>query len=251
MKAKKIVTFILTAIVFFTAAFLGVSTVYRIEEVSFVFDRISEQANDEAAEIKEALERAYLKRSTITAKDDEAKRIVSEFSYFRLTSFQKDYPGRIVVSATEDAEAYAVSCGETYAIYSAEGSLLSVREESVNRADGKDNLTVFDTDGRYDWSEAFAASHVFCVLHTLDIRFEGIRGNVEKAELSSPTALISAEVLTIYFREGVKGVIYNPTNKPEEKAEALFKTYVEELSVADRALGTIYVSDRADARYER
>lgn len=251
MKAKKIVTFILTAIVFFTAAFLGVNTVYRIEEVSFVFDRISEQANDEAAEIKSALEQAYLKRNTITAKDEEAKRIISEFSYFRLTAFEKDYPGRIVVSATEDAETYAVSCGATYAIYSADGGLLSVREECVNRADGKDNLTVFDSDGRYDWSETFASSHVFCVLRTLDTRFEGVRANVEKAELSSPTALVSAEVLTIYFREGVKGVIYNPANMAEEKAEALFKTYAENLAVADRALGTIYVSDRADARYER
>ena len=40
MRAKKIVTIILTLVVFFTAAFLGVSAVYRIEEVTLVLDHV-------------------------------------------------------------------------------------------------------------------------------------------------------------------------------------------------------------------
>ena len=49
MRAKKIVTIILTLVVFFTAAFLGVSAVYRIEEVTLVLDHVSMPALEEAA----------------------------------------------------------------------------------------------------------------------------------------------------------------------------------------------------------
>ena len=49
MKAKKIITIVLTVIVFFTAAFLGVSAVYRVEEVTLVVENVSSPALEEAA----------------------------------------------------------------------------------------------------------------------------------------------------------------------------------------------------------
>ena len=47
MKAKKIVTVLLTAIVFLSAAFLGVSAVYRVEEVTLVTQNVSAPAEQE------------------------------------------------------------------------------------------------------------------------------------------------------------------------------------------------------------
>lgn len=265
MKAKKIVTILLTVIVFLSAAFLGVSAVYRVEEVTLITHNVSAPAETEAARLKEQLEKAYLKRSTILADDTAAKAAVASFSYFRLTGFEKDYPGRLVITATEDIETYAVSRGEKYAVYSAEGTLLSVRESTINRADGKDNLLVFgvesesgvetesgaETENDAETGENFIRSAVFTVLQTLDLSLSGIRGNVWKAELNKPTSRPQDNFLTVFFREGVQAVIYAPDSFPQEKAEALYKTYTDELTQSQRISGKIIVALDCSARYQR
>lgn len=259
MKAKKIVTILLTVIVFLSAAFLGVSAVYRVEEVTLITHNVSAPAETEAARLKEQLEKAYLKRSTILADDTAAKAAVASFSYFRLTGFEKDYPGRLVITATEDIETYAVSRGEKYAVYSAEGTLLSVRESIINRADGKDNLLVFgvetesgaETENGAETGENFIRSAVFTVLQTLDLSLSGIRGNVWKAELSKPTSRPQDNFLTVFFREGVQAVIYAPDSFPQEKAEALYKTYTYELTQSQRISGKIIIALDCSAHYQR
>lgn len=253
MKAKKIVTILLTVIVFLSAAFLGVSAVYRVEEVTLITHNVSAPAETEAARLKEQLEKAYLKRSTILADDTAAKAAVASFSYFRLTGFEKDYPGRLVITATEDIETYAVSRGEKYAVYSAEGTLLSVRESAINRADGKDNLLVFgvETESGAENGENFIRSAVFTVLQTLDLSLSGIRGNVWKAELSKPTSRPQDNFLTVFFREGVQAVIYAPDSFPQEKAEALYKTYTDELTQSQRISGKIIIALDCSAHYQR
>ncbi|MDD6995988.1 MAG: hypothetical protein SPH68_04610 [Candidatus Borkfalkiaceae bacterium] len=257
MKAKKIVTVLLTAIVFLSAAFLGVSAVYRVEEVTLVTHNVSAAAETEAEQLKAQLEKAYLKRSTILADDAAAKEAIAAFAYFRLTGFEKDYPGRLIVTATEDIETYAVARGENYAIYSAEGTLLSVRESKKNRADGTDNLTVLgiksaeESAGAESGAGNFADTAVFSVLRALDLSLSGIRGNVTKAELVKPTSRPQDDYLTVFFREGVQAVIYAPDSFPQEKAAALYKTYAEELTLFQRTCGTIYVSLDCSAHYQR
>ncbi|MGN1052915.1 MAG: hypothetical protein ACI4SH_05950 [Candidatus Scatosoma sp.] len=247
MKAKKIVTVILTAIVFLSAAFLGVSAVYRVEEVTLVTHNVSAPAEQEAAQLKASLEKAYLKRSTILADATAAKEAVAAFSYFRLTGFEKEYPGRLVITATEDNETYAVSRGGKYAVYSAEGTLLSVRETPKNRADGSDNLLVLGAEE----AENFAETAVFAFLHALDLSLSGIRGNAVKAELKKPTSRPEDDYLTLSFREGVQAVIYAPGNDPQKKAEALYAEYTSGLSLFQRTTGTIYVSLDGTTHYLR
>ena len=166
MKAKKIITIVLTVIVFFTAAFLGVSAVYRVEEVTLVVKNVSSPALEEAAALRTVLEEAYLKKSTIKADDAAAKSAFENFAYFRLTGFEKDYPGRLVITATEDAEVYAVANGGNYVIYSGDGTKLSVRDSVKNRADGTDNLLV--TSQTENLAAHFETSSVFSFLKTLD-----------------------------------------------------------------------------------
>ena len=250
MKAKKIVTVLLTAIVFLSAAFLGVSAVYRVEEVTLVTQNVSAPAEQEAAQLKERLEKAYLKRSTIFADDSAAKEAVAAFSYFRLTGFEKDYPGRLVITATEDNEAYAVARGDGYAVYSAEGTLLSVRETPVNRADGTDNLLVLGMENAEN-AEDFADTAVFAFLRALDLSLSGIRGNAVKAELKKPTSRPEDDYLTVYFREGVQAVVYAPHDEAQKKAEALYAAYTYDLSLFQRTTGTIYVSLDGATHYLR
>lgn len=251
MKAKKTVTILLTAIVFLAAAFLGVSAVYRVEEVTLIAYNISKPAASEAQQLKERLEKAYLKRSTIFADDTAAKEAIAAFSYFRLTGFEKDYPGRLVITATEDIETYAVARGDKYAVYSAEGTLLSVRDSQKNRADGTDNLLVLGVENDGDTELNFAKTGVFEVLRALDLSLSGIRGNVKKAELSAPTSRPEDSFLTVWFREGVQAVIYAPDSSPQVKAEALYTAYAFELTATQRLSGTIYVALDGTTHYQR
>ena len=243
MRVKKIVTIILTLVVFFTAAFLGVSAVYRIEEVTLVLDHVSMPALEEAAALKESLEKAYLKRSTIGADDTSAKEEIAKFSYFRLTGFKKDYPGRLVITAKEDAEVYAVRRGDLYEICSASGAVLSLRESAKNRADGKDNLFVEGLSA----TENFSLSPAYAILKTLDEKFGGIRANVTEVRLVSPAS--DFYYLDVSFREGVKARIYTPDSRPEGKAEELYVYYAEKLTVAQRTKGAIYVPENGNASY--
>ena len=244
MKAKKIITIVLTVIVFFTAAFLGVSAVYRVEEVTLVVENVSSPALEEAEALRTVLEEAYLKKSTIKADDAAAKSAFENFAYFRLTGFEKDYPGRLVITATEDAEVYAVANGGNYVIYSGDGTKLSVRDSVKNRADGTDNLLV--TSQTENLAAHFETSSVFLFLKTLDALFGGIRGNVAKAELVRRAEL---EWVRVYFKEGVQAAIYFPEEKAVEKANALYECYTNGLTVAERTAGFVAVSKGAEAIY--
>lgn len=112
--------------IFYGGVFRQVSAVYRVEEVTLVVENVSSPALEEAAALRTVLEEAYLKKSTIKADDAAAKSAFENFAYFRLTGFEKDYPGRLVITATEDAEVYAVANGGNYVIYSGDGTKLSV-----------------------------------------------------------------------------------------------------------------------------
>lgn len=248
MKAKKIITIVLTVIVFFTAAFLGVSAVYRVEEVTLVVENVSSPALEEAAALRTVLEEAYLKKNTIKADDAAAKSAFENFAYFRLTGFEKDYPGRLVITATEDAEVYAVANGGNYVIYSGDGTKLSVRDSVKNRADGTDNLLV--TSQTENLAAHFETSSVFSFLKTLDALFGGIRGNVTQAELVQPASSEDSAWLRVYFREGVQAAVYVPSAKAEDKAAALYECYTKGLSVAERTTGVIAVSKDAGAVYQ-
>ena len=245
MKAKKIITIVLTVIVFCTAAFLGVSAVYRVEEVTLIVKNVSSPALQEAEELKAALESAYLKKSTIKADDLAAKSAFENFAYFRLTGFEKDYPGRLVITATEDEETYAVASGENYVIYSGDATRLSVRDSLKNRADGTDNLLVYSS--AQNLSENFGDTAIFTLLNTLDTLFGGVRGNVVKAELVRRADLVWVR---LYFREGVQAAVYTPDENAQAKANALYECYTNGLTVAERTAGVIVVSREGKAAYQ-
>lgn len=245
MKAKKIITIVLTVIIFVTAAFLGVSAVYRVEEVTLIVQNVSSPALEEAAQLKVALEEAYLKKSTIKADDLAAKTAFESFAYFRLTGFEKDYPGRLVITATEDEETYAVAYGENYVIFSGDGTRLSERTLMQNRADGTNNLLV--SSAAVNLSANFGNTAIFRLLNTLDGLFCGIRGNVSKAEL---VRRAEWEWVRVYFKEGVQAAVYFPEKNAEAKAKALYESYTNGLTVAERTAGIVVISMDGKASYQ-
>ena len=127
MRGKKILIILLTVLVFLSAATLGISTVFRVDEVTVIAPVVSEEAKAEASDLQNRLQKAYEKKNTIFLDSELADKIIEDFPYFRITTFEKDYPNRIVVTVSEDEEVYAVQKGEEYYILNSSGVLLGIR----------------------------------------------------------------------------------------------------------------------------
>lgn len=244
---KKISVIILTALVFFAGAVLGVSSVYRVDEVTVEAKVVSVEAEAEAEELKLRLYKAYRKDSTLFADKKEAEKLVEEFPYFYMTKFEKSYPNRLVIEITEDAEVYAAPCNdgtENYYILSRDGEILGVRESSANRFDGSPNvlmegLTVTTQDGRtLTGDDLFPALLDFC--GNIDRELGGIRSNV----LSAAVQVRNPETVVCFsMREGVKIYVRNPSVLTSEKAEKAVAMYLA-LQDAQRLNGCIVLSDK-------
>ena len=249
MRKKNALVIILTCLLFFSAVTLGVSTVYRVNAVTVNAPVVSEAAKTEADELQARLQAAYDKQSIFTADDTLAKQIVDEFPYFRITNFEKEYPNRLVVSVSEDAEVYAVSVADmsAYYILSANGTVLGIRESLANRSDGADNLLInglqiesgekgelLQGDNDIDF--------LFAFLGNISDRLEGIRRNVELVEV---LRLASAKEETVYklcMCEGVNVYIRNPYEMAGDKVETAIDKYLS-LSPEQKLKGMIMVSD--------
>ena len=76
---KKFLVILLTAIIFLSGATLGVSTVYRVNEVTVYADTVSMQAKTEAEQLREELLKVYEKQSSFFVDESTALEIVEKF----------------------------------------------------------------------------------------------------------------------------------------------------------------------------
>ena len=81
MRKRKVLVIVLTALIFLSVSVLGVSTVYRVDNVIVRAPVVSEAAKAEAQALQEKLAKAYDKQSIFSANDELAKEIVAEFPY--------------------------------------------------------------------------------------------------------------------------------------------------------------------------
>ena len=249
MHKKNALVIILTCLLFLSAVMLGVSTVYRVNAVTVHAPVVSQAAKAEADELQARLQAAYDKQSIFTADDTLAKQIVDEFPYFRITGFEKEYPNRLVVSVSEDAEVYAVSTenANSYYILSENGTVLGVRETLANRSDGADNLLISGLNvATSEKGERLQGDSdiefLFSFLTKVSERLGGIRRNVAKIEV---LRLASAQEETVYklcMMEGVNVYIRNPYELDSDKVETAINKYLS-LSSEQRLKGMIMVSD--------
>lgn len=256
---KKVVVILLTVLVLFSACILGVSTVYRIDEVTLKVQGVSdsEAARREEETLRETLLKAYKGDSILFSKQKKAEKILVQYPCFRLTDFEKKSPNRIVVKVTEEAEVYAVEKGENgYYILSADGTTLCERDTPQNRVDGENNLiikgfSVSANRGEQPSSDpAFTHALAFC--RELSALFNGIRKNVlslERVEKTPDGTDIPVTMLCFTMREGVKIYISQPETLTKEKAQAAVEKYFS-LSVTERTKGAITLLETATAIYE-
>lgn len=247
--AKKITVILLTIVLFLSAATLGVATVFRVSTVTVEASMVSSVAQTEAKEIRARLEKAYEKESTLFLDDLAAKEIVKDFPYFRITSFEKAFPNRIVVKISEDAEVYAVpySSGveekDGYYLLNAQGEILGWREDYANRFDKEKNLLIKGFEVTPLEGKTLGGDDCYfsalALLQKADGLLDGIRRNITEAELMQRTP---QTILRLQTREGVELCIVNPQTQTEEKAERVVNAYLS-LSDEKRLTGSLVVLD--------
>lgn len=224
---KRIITVVLTAVLFVAAVVLGVNSVYRVTEVGLDINFVSEEAKAEAEELKARLLETYDKRSVFDVAQEDSDAVFAEFSYFRLTAFEKQFPNKIKIEATEDAEVFAVASGESYYILGLDGTILSIRENSLNRSDGKPNvliegLEVSGENGKVCEGEKFTKLLPF--LQQFSSCLNGLRSNVVKIEYRVYGG--NVEQYDFTMREGVKLMLQKAEEFVEEKANLAAQKYL-------------------------
>ena len=247
MRKKKVLVIVLTALIFLSVSVLGVSTVYRVDNVIVRAPVVSEAAKAEAAALQAKLTAAYEKQSIFSVNDELAKEIVAEFPYFNVTSFEKQYPSSLVVELTEEGEFYAVEAENgQYYILSIDGTILEIRQSYKNRSDNADNLLISGLTATGEKGGELLGdsclSTLFPFLKTISQKLDGIRRNILFVEVLRPASAEEEMVFKLTTREGVNIYVRNPVVLTEQKAEMAIEQYTA-LSAPQKLKGMLLVSD--------
>ncbi len=247
MRKKNVLIIILTTLIFLSVACLGVVSVYRINFVAVHAPVVSQEAKTEAEELQKRLYEAYANQNVFSVDESVAEEIFQEFPYFRMTSFKKEYPNRIIIEATEDVELFAFENGENaYYILGADGTILGMRSTAVNRSDGANNVIVKGI--QITGQEGEIASSDACIAWLINLcesiskQLDGIRKNVLSIEVIRPTSSSAQMMFKLQMKEGVVAYVNNPSVFTQEKATKLIEKY-RNLTVSQRLRGMIAVTD--------
>lgn len=243
---KKILTILLTVVLFASATALGVNSVFRVDALDLNIRFVSEEAKTEAEALRLELIELYEKENTFTVKQTDAENVFANYPYFRMTHFKKEYPNKLVIEATEDAEVFSVEKDGEYYVLALDGTILSVRKSAENRSDGKPNVVIRGVEivgekGSVCIGEKLNA--ILPLLKELSIRFNGLRSNLVSVEYQLLGGTI--EQYNLFTKEGVVIRVQQARDLVAEKAEKIAETY---LSLADeeRLKGSIYVTNSAE-----
>lgn len=238
---KKLWTILLTIFVFLSGAILGVSTVYRVKDVTVNVAYVTEDARLKGEILQQKLQEAYEEECTFFVNKKAAEEILKEYPYFRLSGFEKSYPKRLVLEVTENAEMYAIEglSGKEYYILSGDGIVLEVRDNPHNPLNGEENVVMKGLNVKATRGEAPQGDKCFApmlaVCNELSKQLNGIRSNVVSIEVvrSSPEV-----ILRVVTREGVKLYFSSPDKLTAEKVAEAVQCYTG-LSDEEKLMGRI------------
>ena len=241
---KKLWVILLTVLVFISGSALGISSVYRVDTVTLKTNLVSQEAKQEAETLQARLENEYDKDSIFFADEDKALNIIKEYPYFRISSFVKEYPNRIVIEVTENAETYAVGKKDGgYYILSVDGTVLAIRDLPQNPLNGEGNvilagLNVSGKIGEKINGDA-CVEGILKFSECVSKQLGGIRRNVVSVEVFARTP---ETIFCFTMKEGVKLYISAPMVGLEEKAKKAIDEYMA-LSNAQKMGGKLVVLD--------
>ena len=245
---KKLIVILLTVLVFLSAALVGVTSVYQVEDVAVKASVVTEVAKSEAEALQARLKAAYEKQVSFFADEEEAEEILADFPYFRMLSFTKSYPDKIIIEVKEDAEVYAVPSATVgmYYILGADGTVLGIRESYVNRLDGAENVLMKGLSVTGEKGSKLTGDDCFSTMLAIGAKMSEmpieLRRNVVSIEVFTRTP---ETIFKVTMREGVAIYIGAPNTLTAEKTEAAVNKYLS-LSDAQKLTGRIAVSGVAN-----
>ena len=243
---KKLLVIILTLLVLLSGTVLGLSAVYRVNDVTVNLSCVTHEAREEGEKLQKALEETYYNHSMFFANEEEAQEVLEQYPYFRLSSFEKSYPKRLMISVTENAEIYAVEkeAGKQYLILGADGTLLEIRDTHVNALNGEENVLIKGVTVTENLGEIPTGDHCFATILTmcqsLSNQLDGIRRNVVSIEVTRRTPEV---VFKVTMREGVVIYFNQPASYTEEKVVEAVSVY-RSLQQDEKLTGRIYILER-------
>ncbi len=246
---KKIWMILLTVTLFLSGVFLGVSTVYRTQEVTVCASLVSKAAEKEVDALQAELNEKYDKMSMFSVDKTLAEQTIAAYPYLRMTGFEKSFPNRIIITVAEDEELYAVqtsSESKTHYILNQDGVVLGIREDTKNRSDNAENLPLIGLTAMGEKGEALAGDTcletLFAFLKQVSVSLNGIRRNVVAVEVIRKTSLQEETVFKLTMSEGVNLYVRNPSVMTKEKAETAVNAYLS-LTSEQKLKGMIMLSD--------
>lgn len=247
---KKFWTILLTIIVFLSGTMLALSTVYRVETVTVNVQYVTEEAKTKGEALQTRLEEAYEGVSTFFVKQETADAVLKEYPYFRLISFEKSFPKRIVIEVVENAETYAIEKAENeYYVLSSDGVVLDIRDTHVNTLTGEENvilkgLNITAEKGQTPLGDE-CFNEILTTCQTFSTKLNGIRANVVSVELMHRTP---ETVLAVTMREGVKIYLVNTADQVEGKIDVALAKYFA-LSDEEKMCGRILLIESSEGFY--
>ncbi len=238
---KKILTIVLTVLLFLSAVALGISTVFRVDGVTVEATLLSVEAKAQLPQIQQSLEEAYKKKSTFSVDEEKAHALIAEYSYLRVVGFEKSYPNRLTVRIVEESEVYEVCSGEVKYILGREGVVVGIGAAAETTEGARVRIegvqVTGEKGGLLSGDDRWQSVLTFC--RELDMLLGGIGRNIVKVEVLQN---VYEDIFRLYTREGVKIYAYNPSVLTKEKASAVVERYLS-LSDGERMVGMISAID--------
>ncbi len=233
---KRVLTILLTALLFLSAVALGVSSVFRVDGVSLSVTYTTQEGKTQAEGLQERLEQLYHRESTFSVQQSKADDLVKEYPYFRVVSFKKSYPSTLKIAIVEENETYALQKGEgEYYILGDSGRIVDIRAEYAQCL----LLTGVSWQGEKGELPTGEGVHTLVELcQSMDRALGGIRTN------ASSVAYVAGEDshCVVTMREGVELVIYAPEKLTASKGEEAVNAYLS-LSDERKTRGKITLRD--------
>lgn len=238
---KKVLTIVLTALLFLSAVALGMSALFRVDVVALELTAFSENGRAQAEKLQGELSALYERESTFFVTQEKANTLLEKYPAFRITEFSKSYPDKLTIKVAESNETYAVEGSDgKYYILGGEGLILDIRRETTNGGGGEnvriEGLQVEGERGGYLSGDGCLES-VLALCKGMDRALGGIRRNVLSVSVFTRTPEL---IYCVSMREGVQIHIDDPTVLTEEKAQAAIDKYLS-LSDGERMQGKILV----------
>ncbi len=219
MKARVILTTVISFLLLCAVVAAGLNAVFTVTSVKAEFSVSSEDGEREAAELKQKLD-GFVGKSSTFLDEEEVAALIASYPCMKAEKIQKHYPSTLEVSVSERKEAFSVLTEHGYAVLSDDGTYLYTKQDLTNRAGGE-NILLSGLDlslAEGQKTDDKALNEILTVYGVFAEILTEARANV--VSIAYEPNLAFENILVIQMREGIRIEIATSSALTEEKARA-------------------------------